>query len=128
MNKLITTLLITLAAVCTMAHADCSTDEYLLDRAHKKVQAEPLNYAALDNVRIMESSLALCRSWEVEHARRAKLPAPKIGQLKQETSWGNPDKSSITTTPKGTLEIQFFPGGYSLMYDNNRLIMIHAVK
>jgi hypothetical protein len=125
MNKLILTVLITLTS---LAHADCSTDEYLLDRAHKKVQSDPLNYAAEDTVRIMESSLALCRSWEVEHARRAKLPAPKIGQRKQETSWGNPGKISITTTPKGTLEIQFFPGGYSLMYDNNRLIMIHAVK
>jgi len=63
-----------------------------------------------------------------EESRRAKLPAPRIGQRKQDINWGHPTATSTTTTAKGVVEIQSYPGGNVLMYVNGILTAIQQTN
>lgn len=128
MKKLI---IITAILVSGAAHADCAVQESMLQNLQQRAD----NFDAVKGrilfgpsimqfENMLKDCLASEQRFKVESARRSKLPAPSIGQRKQETNWGYPEHVSTTTTARGVTEIQVFPGGSSLVYVNDVLTLL----
>ena len=138
MKKILT---IVLLAVSSLAHADCEHQRSMIERQERRIETWAKNDPALVKVMTQhlddsKAALAQCLTTQAQYkaedearaklyaAKMAKLPAPSIGQRKQDTNWGEPEHVSTTTTAQGTVEIQLFGSGYSLLYVNNRITAI----
>lgn len=117
--------------VTGFAHADCKWAHDEVARSEARLAADPALKPIFENrlataKRHLTECLETDAKWAAEDARRAKLPAPRIGQRKQNINWGYPTSVRTVTTATGVVEFQHFPGGNALMYVNGILTSIQT--